>query len=282
MLVIHIGLPKTGTTFLQGMFRHTAGIAFVHRKLGTDEARLCHDLRRFARMNALAVPFYRRRIEAPLSALLEAATPRPVLVSDEDISITAGGFWRGTGAEPAPLARRLARLGRRLGPKASPLRVIIGVRGQDQWLASRYAESSRMFPDFGQADFDARLARLAEGGPLAGPARWLDYRQVRDSFTRALGAENVLLLPLERLAASPEEALDDVGRFLGGVEVARGAARQPSRQRNSLSIGENVWRMRRDGTPLRLDDALQAALRNRFAASNRAVSTDLPAEASAP
>lgn len=282
MLVIHIGLPKTGTTFLQGMFRHTPELAFVHRKLGPDESRLCHDLRRFARMNALALPFYRRRIEAPLSALLEAAAPLPVLLSDEDISLTAGGFWRGTGAEPAPLARRLARLGRRLGPKAAPLRVIIGVRGQDQWLASRYAESSRMFPDFGQADFDARLARLAEGRPLAGPARWLDYRHVRDSFTRALGAENVLLLPLERLAESPGAALADLGRFLGGVEVAaHGAARQPSRQRNSLSIGDNVWRMRRDGTALRLDDALQAALRNRFAASNRAVSADLPAGAAA-
>lgn len=269
MLVLHIGLPKTGTTFLQGIFQRIPDLAFVHRLMGVEQARLCHGLRTFVRANALVTPLYRRRIEAELAALLDAAAARPLLVSDEDISMTAGSFWRGTGVEPARLARRLIPLGRRLGERAAPLRVIVGVREQDQWLASRYAESSRMFPEFGQADFDARLVRMAKGEPLAGPARWLDYQHVHDCFSRALGPENILLLPLERLAEKPREALADVGRFLGGIDLAaRGTGSQPGRRRNRLSTGENVWRLRRDGTPLYLDPALQAAIRDRFAASN--------------
>ena len=279
MIILHIGLPKTGTTFLQQLFGHVPDLAFVHRKMGAAEAGICHDLRRLGRANPLLGHFYRHRFAAQLRRLVsEKAGSRNLLVSDEDVSVAAGGFWRGAGPRPQGLSHRLAALGRQLGPAEGPLRVIIGIRRQDQWLASRYAESSRMYPDFGQDDFNARLTRIADTGPMPGPLGWLDYHHVRECFARALSAENVLLLPLEHLAGAPDHALKEIGRFLGGIELSNAfaIAHRKRRRRNRLSIGENAWRLRRDGTPLTLAPELQAALRARFAASNRALAEVMP------
>jgi hypothetical protein len=275
MLILHIGLPKTGTTTLQSVFRRIPDLAFVHRKVGATEAAICQGLRRYTRTNGLLAPLYAKRIGTRLRTLArgEGATPGDLLISDEDVSVAAGGFWRGAGAVPDLAAGRLASLGRRVDQGFGPVRVIVGIRRQDQWLASRYAESSRMFPGFGQVDFDRRMRRIADGQPLSGPLQWLDYQRVHESFVRALGEENVLLVPLERLGGSPAETLAEVGRFMGGVHLAAGGKRGGPRRghRNRLSQGENTWRLRRDGTPLLLTPDLEAALRARFAASNAAL-----------
>lgn len=276
MLVLHIGLPKTGTTFLQHLFRRTPDLAFVHRKMGEREGDVCRELRRLARTNRLLALVHARRIGARVRDLVPAS--RSLLISDEDISVAAGGFWRGAGPEPQLVARRLAAL-EPPGSASAPVRVMIGIRQQDQWLASRYAESSRMFPEFGQSDFEARMRRIAAGASLAGPLQWLDYLGVREIFARALGPDNVLLVPLERLAADAGDTLAEVGRFLGGVDLGHAFLamhRSKRRTQNRLATGENTWRMRRDGSPLRLEPDLQAALRQRFAESNRALAAVQP------
>jgi hypothetical protein len=270
MLVVHVGLPKTGTTFLQHrVLAQAPGIVFVHRGGGPRQARACASFRHFAHASALTAPFHRRRLVTHLRALTGSG---PLLVSDENISVKAAHFWTGGGTGPDRLARRLAGLAADLGP----LRVILGIRRQDRWLASRYAESSRHFPSFGQHDFDRRMAEIAAAPALPGPLGWLDYQAVRAAFAAALGAENLLLVPLERLAAAPEATLDVIGGFLG-IEVPHGKGQtRPGRRRNTLATGENSWRLRRDRTPLTLAPELQAAIRARFAASNRALAALTP------
>jgi hypothetical protein len=281
MLVLHIGLPKTGTTFLQGLFRRTPDLAFVHRKMGERESRVCHALRHLARANRLLAPVHGKRVAAGMRELIcgsdPTAGPSSLLISDEDISVGAGGFWRGAGARPQRLARRLASLPvpDRAGGR---IRVLIGIRRQDQWLASRYAESSRMFPAFCQADFDRRMVEIADSRSLPGVLGWLDYHAVHRHFVAALGPDNVHVMPLERLARAPHETLAGVGRFLGVGDLAGAYAALDRRAagRNALSRGENLWRLRRDGSLLRLDPEVQAALRRRFADSNRALAAVQP------
>jgi hypothetical protein len=277
MLVVHIGLPKTGTTFLQHrVFARAPGLTFVHRTRGRAAAAATCDFRVYARASPLLAPWYRRRLRDRLNAF--AAEGRPVLLSEENISVSAFRFWRDGGATPEGLARRLIALARDLDPRLAPIKLVVGIRRQDQWLASRYAESSKNFPGFAQADFDRRMARIAEAPALGGPLGWLDYRAMRNALAAAVGPGNVHLVPLERVVVAPGETLDGIGRFLGGVDLLGGgnpaaAARKP---RNRLSEGENRWRLRRDGTPLVLDAGLEAALRARFAASNRALAAEMP------
>ncbi|TPE53922.1 hypothetical protein [Amaricoccus solimangrovi] len=267
-VVLHIGLPKTGTTFLQHqVFAKARGLSFVHRRITPEWERLCFDLRRLGRWPALAAPFPRHRVASGL----RAAAPRDpgtLLVSDENIGVDAYSLWRDRGPSPEQVAARLVPLAEAVAALGR-LRVLIGVRRQDQWLASRYAESSRHFDAFGQVDFDRRMARLHGAAHLSGPWRWADYAAVEAAFASALGPENVMLLSLEHFTGRPVRATHALERFLGAdLNPARVRGRG---RRNASALSENVWRMR-GGGELRLTRDVQDMILERFAPSNAELS----------
>jgi len=275
MIVLHIGLPKTGTTFLQhAIFRRTRGVRFIHRGKGSEAAKVCADLRAYARAGEADAAPVRARITDHLRAVAATASAPVVMVSDEKISVDSSGFWEGLGVAPADLARRLGELRGELAPEL-PLRVIIGVRRQDRWLASRYAESSKAFPDFDQADFDRRMAAVGDLPTLAGPWAWLDFDAMRRQFAAALCAENLLLVPMERLMRKPREVLHELGAFLGGVDFVSTYDEiendRSKRIRNKLSVGDDEWVLRRDDSRLRLSRDLQRRVLERFSESNAAL-----------
>jgi len=276
MLVLHIGLAKTGTTFLQyKVFARSPSLTFLHRKRGKLAFRITRGLRAFGQAEKPEA----RQLRITLNRLLKRIEPgtSPVVVSDENIAVGPGLFWTGRPAKPAKVARRIASLRKSLPPELLPLKVLVGIREQDQWLASCYAEASLRFPGFDQADFNRRIAEIAGLGETDPSLGWLDYQRAREALANALGPENVLLLPLERLSSAPADALGQLSGFLGGVDLLGAhpaeVASQPS---NQLSSGNNMWRLRRDGSPLQLDPGLQHALRQRFAASNRALANEMP------
>lgn len=264
MLVLHIGLPKTGTTFLQHrVFAPCAELQLVHRTLAPQRAELCYALRRLARSVPLLLPFRREQALSQLEAI-NPEDPRPLLVSDENICIDVRSFWRGARPTPVELAERLARLTHAVADQFEPVRVLISVRGQDQWLASRYAESSRALRGFSQTDFERRVAEIC-AGRLRGPEQWLDYDAVGAAFAARLGEANVRLISLEQLAEAPRRTTNELGQFFGGIRLHPGKGR---RLRNSLGTGENVWRLRSGASDLHLTPELGALVRQRFAASN--------------
>jgi hypothetical protein len=282
MVVLHIGLPKTATTFLQHrIFRRARRLRFVHRRTDREADRLCAALRRYTAAASFWAPGLRRRLVAQLAARAGAGPPGCLLLSDENVSVLSSGFWSGKGPVPDRVAARLGALGAALDGRFGPLRVIIGIRRQDQWLGSRYAESAKAFPGFGQADFERRMRGLAEAEAFDGVHAWLDFAAVQAAFAEALGPENLLLVPMERLADAPHETLGGMGAFLGGIDLLRPYAAAEAKggglRRNALSAGDNVWRLRRDEgeAEIVLDPALQAALRARFAACNRLVAERL-------
>lgn len=204
----------------------------------------------------------------------------PVVISDENICGHALLFWRGRDIGPAELARRIGALQRVTADRFPVLRVIIGVRRQDQWLASRYAESSTVFKTFGQADFDHRIAEIMKQRPFSPGFEWLDYHCVQAHFSRTLGEENVLIMSMERLRAEPASALAELGRFVGAPAIEdryQQLLEEDIRiERNILSAGSDTWLLRRDGSELRLTQELRDLVLARVADSNRELGNRIP------
>jgi hypothetical protein len=273
MLTLHVGLPKTGTTFLQRqVFAGCEDPLFLHRRQGTEAEALCRDLRRYVKCAGLVAPFLRRRVRSRLAAIADAAGIARLLVSDENIAIGSVGFWTGKGPDPVRVAGRIAEI-----LPGEPVRVLIGIRRQDQWLASRYAESSRGLDGLGQDDFDRRMREIGRTVDLKGPLAWLDYGSMHQRFADALGPENVKLVSLERIVASPAATIRALEAFIGAGPAEGSRNLKPSGTgRNRLSKGPNTWRMRKGGGVLHLAPEVQATLLERFAVSNDALARVVP------
>lgn len=281
-LVLHIGLPKTATTFLQHyIMKPAVGHRFIHRKRGDRARRICRSFREYAAADDPTWICHREQIRAKLIANdKKSANDRTIIVSDENISGRGIQFWHGRGPGPKQLSERLAALAQSLGDCFPTLRVVIGIRRQDQWLASRYAECSTGFDNFSQSDFGPRIVEITRLDPLGPVFDWLDYYKVYSLFSQALGADNVFMYSVERLRAEPENTLKDLGEFVGecnftkvyetlikdGVNVIR----------NKLSSGDNTWSLRRDGATLRLSQELQEVILTRLSESNKALNRLVP------
>ena len=276
MLVVHIGLPKTGTTFLQyRILARTRGVMLLHGSKTVLAERICGELRDYVRAGRLRAPFLRRRLAVSLRHALEMAEAEGsiLVVSDENISLRSGGFWRDKGPSPERLARRLGALGRALGPQAGPLRVILGIRRQDRWLASRYAESARHVSGFSQADFEHRMSAIMASSDLAGPLGWLDHHRACTALMGALGADNVHVYRLEKLASKPRKVFADMGRFIGNPRLLRTWKKAQKKTRaapkNVLSKSNDTWQLRGTSKDIHLTPELSVGLKRRFAPSNR-------------
>lgn len=276
-LTLHIGLPKTATTFLQHwILKPTLGHGFIHRTRGDRAKRICRYFKELAAASDSEAKTCHNKIR---SSLIFHCKKFPdlggLVVSDENISGRAIEFWHSKGPGPAQLAKRLGELSQDLTDLFPTTRVIIGIRRQDQWLASRYAESSTVFDNFCQSDFDRRLLDLSQRDPLGPVFDWLDFHKVHAIFSQALGPENLLMVSMERLGTEPESTLEDMGEFLGELGLPglyrKLVADDVGVVRNTLSAGNDTWRLRRDGSPLRLTPELQGAILTRLAESNRAL-----------
>lgn len=260
MLTVHLGLPKTATTLLQyRVFGKQDTIRFVHDPRDEDPDALERLLRRHQRAPAHRLEELEHRIAV---ALPEGET----LVSNENISLFATELWAGNGPSADRMAERLGRL--RAGCEG--VRAIFGIRRQDQWLASMYAQSVRSLPTpFCQADFEARVEALCRSR-LRGASSLLDYRAVYAHLVEQLGRDNVLVLASEDVATRPADVLRSLDRFLGVAtfEAAHRAGRLDLGPVNVLSGGQNQWRVKGyDGT-LKLSDELAWQVLDRFAPSN--------------
>ena len=180
------------------------------------------DLRRYVRTNGLLALGCGAACAPPAAGARGAGERggRALLVSAENISVHPIDFWRGTDPTPEQVARRLAALAGGAGALA-PVRVVIGLRRQDQWLASRYAGVRQGPARLSPGDFDRRLTEIAAVARAARRLGWLDHHHIYARFAAVLGAENVHLYWLERLAAKPIRTLARIGRFIGGEALGR-------------------------------------------------------------
>ncbi len=194
MISFHIGLHKTGSTYLQKEVFPLYRECFVASG-GVGEC--AEALRHLAGAPAAA---YR---PGPVRALLTELelTHRNVLLSREALG---GRLWDdpiGTGLETA---RRIAELW-------SECRVVICIRKQGQMLRSVYAQYVR------QGGTESPRSFLAAGSADGAFApEYLEYDRLVQTYVDLLGSDQILVLPYERLAEDQAEAGRTIAAFVGG------------------------------------------------------------------
>jgi hypothetical protein len=247
-LYLHLGLPKTASTFLQERVFPLLDHLEVRAVPRTAMFRTPKDAAREHRLFPAAL----RRSPAVWEAWGEAlmddlvgpgdAGCRGLLVSDEAI---------GRGASrPEALAAHLeafARVASRRGFGAP--RMVAFLRRQDHWLASHYAQISDRKGGGSQAGFTAMVERtLDPAHDRYGFGMLLDFGALHAALASVSGAGRVLLLPHEALVAEPEPTLRRLLDWLGmpepGIPPLLAAAGVRANVRGEARGGVPSWRLR--------------------------------------
>lgn len=216
-IFIHIGYPKTATTWLQGcVFPHLNGCAYLpfqdSRYGWFDSLLLDHDFV----FNAAKI---RTRFDASIAS---ADTTSKMILSWESF---AGNVFEG-GHNALPLARRLHEV----FPEAS---IIITVRNQVNMIESTYRQ---YIHEGGTLDINGFLS-LRYPSPLRLEKEHFFYDRLVGAYQALFGKERVKVLVYEQLADDKHSFLSDLLGFIGVDEdVAAIEARCAARENIGMSL----------------------------------------------
>ncbi len=226
--LIHIGLPKTATTYLQSRWAADPGVCLLKDGLGE----LIDRARREGRQRQLPVA-------APTAPGIawDQGPPQPgqrLVISNEALS-NAFLNERADSEQIACFQQQAAALMRALVPKA---KVLIVSRAPEAWVRSIYNQAIKQGGTDRYAQFLRREAEYL--------ARSLDLRELYLCWRRHFGNGNVLILPVELLRDDETRFLREIERFCGlppSPPLARDKAINPSLRGGPLEIMRqfNKW-----------------------------------------
>lgn len=257
-LVLHIGLPKSGSTTIQERL-----LALLPGNLGEPRTDEWSRILRRDLVALLKQPRSGRDLEAGAIdwiRTLDRVVPRADAVQDRLVfseeMLTRPSFYFRTPSTPRyvdnihPVVTVIGAIRRCSIDRFSRVRVLICLRRQDQFLASYYAQSSNRLPFAGQADFERRVIRLLQDDSLQG-RRYLDWASLVQQLWSVVGRENVQVVFLENMAT--DEYWHDVFGFVGRAPGPDELNTAPWRniQDNARNLGDDTWSVR-SLAPLRL------------------------------
>jgi hypothetical protein len=274
MIILHIGLPKTATTFLQtSFFPLLTNTNVILRRNSPGQARFCKNFSKVVRTR----PALQEECETVLLVQnrLKRLNLRAVtqLISWEGLTINAKEFWDGNGISPDSFANNLNSILSRAGIEKNDIAIIVGIRRQSQWICSRYAQSSFHYPRFSQADFERRLDN-PEKIMTSESSKWLSYDKALNSILRVCPEENLYFLPIETLSQNPSSALLRLTSWIESIGNAKVEIKDRDKNspkkgvRNKLSVSPGVWSLRNENGLLAIDEAKLEQIDNYFRHSN--------------
>lgn len=252
-LVLHVGLPKTGTTYLQEeILPHVPNVHYLGRLeteiLQPDRGPACGTVGQFFTCTTRVWDDVGDRLFGQFIGPASDAEGefRTVLISDEGIGKA--------GKHPEHMEMHL----RCLKEKArewgyDSVKIICVIRRQDQWIGSHYAQVSDRNENVSQSDFESYVYdRLNKDKNLYRFGILLDYRCLRDALCRVVGDENVAIIPYELLQEDPQTFLRAFLKFIGTVDptvisdlCSRGTEDGRNDGVNKRSSGSDRWAIRK-------------------------------------
>jgi hypothetical protein len=254
-LTLHIGYHRTGTKTLQRIvFPQFKQVAYFCRHANPKTA--TEASRQITRAFRFSPEIWSRRGEAFFRELRMDMAKRGLsgdaLISAESMS-EPFVFHANRGLkirDPLLLAAHLcecAKAAQRVG--FDKLKVIMGIRRQDQYLASHYAKTAHGIQEPGQNDFERQTLEIID------PEKryfidgvWLDYHAMRRLIAGAVGEDGILILPVEQLEREPVSYLSGLSAFVGeplndhGANVIRTNARGVTRDVWQINLGKDARR----------------------------------------
>lgn len=288
-LHLHIGIPKTASTWLQSkVFTSLEHLRYLNCPCGplfqepadrTD--RLMASI--FKRSSHIWSEFGDTIFENLIGDRdTWLADGRSLLISEEGIGRQ--------GSRPALLAAHIREMQKSAADWGfERINIVCVFRRQDHWLASHYAQISDRSLRPGQAGFE-RLVRDVTSPQASryGFGMLLDFSVLRDRLAEVVGVDRLLMLPYELLQESPHlflrpmlERLETpapkiqeiIQRASGAKENVRseqGLWRlRPRRPRRVAGISVPQWSLRRREQVIRLTPETGRQIRKAYSDGNR-------------
>lgn len=264
-IFLHVGLSKTGTTWLQEkIFPKLDNVDYVSIEKSSE---IFTSMLKSGKKVHLHYPFnlspyfWREYGDDFINKLL-SLKKNSVLLSDENITLGRGAFRSGetkhamSFKDPFMLKSHLQELQKVCSKNGEiELKVMLVIRKQDEWLASRYAQSSKFIVNASQSDFKYQTRELLGHGAIHyQEGQWIDYSKVYEQIVEALGEENVLLVPYEMLKDEPKVFVNKIEKFTDSTFELNGRGADDvfskTNVRSKKSKGKKLWKLRGKGIGL--------------------------------
>lgn len=244
LLTLHIGLRKTGSTFLQQKFF----LPVDSSRLGHPVLRLPYSIdgdRSRERIKRGSPQQLQELVQELSRQINSQAGCRAAIISSENLAVSErepsnlGDRLSARDFQPfrwseLPLLNQLVELRSIASRHQLTIRVLIGIRRQDEILAAEYAQQSYnlLFPS--QRDFESKVRTY-----LGFADEYLEYSKLFTALSEILGGHNVLMYDLPTLR--DRRAIEAIGEFCGlsGMQALKDWSRV-----NSLRSGRNSWSLR--------------------------------------
>lgn len=258
-LYLHIGLPKTATTYLQNALfprlRNLLYLGMPQSEKFSDVQDREHGCRILVCSLQRSALIWREFGDEIFREMLGDKDARRA--SRQDVLISEEGVGR-AGSRPLFLRCHLEELSLKAADWGfASLKIICVFRRQDHWLGSHYAQVSDRTPQASQKHFEENIDRVLD--PYHSRYKFgmlLDYKILRDQIVSAVGEANVLMLPYELLVAEPAIFLQTILSFLGAeADLVRSVVDERAAgdgKHNVRSQGQNKWLLRRRGRTVHL------------------------------